>query len=160
MYGTGVERLPADSGARPAPALWACLPSPLQPAANLALRRLTVSGSPILPLCDYPYPSLAAKADFECERCSSRPVVILLSVVFFVANIVAALVTVLLTFLADYTEDEELAVGDIIKVRGQGGGGVGQRCLSTHAKLPWVSTQLFGPTTRRTRSWRWGTSSR
>ncbi len=50
---------------------------------------------------------------------------------FFIVNIFAALVTVLFTFLADYTEDEELAVGDVIKVG----------MVVQHRQVLWVNTQ-------------------
>ncbi|KAG2438083.1 hypothetical protein HXX76_005692 [Chlamydomonas incerta] len=56
------------------------------------------------------------KGDFSCNECFSRTVSILVAVSGFVANVVTVLVTVVLTFMADYTEDEDMAIGDLIKV--------------------------------------------
>ncbi|KAG2450703.1 hypothetical protein HYH02_004541 [Chlamydomonas schloesseri] len=56
------------------------------------------------------------KGDFSCNECFSRSISILVAVAGFLANVVTVLVTVVLTFMADYTEDEDMAIGDLVKV--------------------------------------------
>ncbi|KAG2491319.1 hypothetical protein HYH03_010325 [Edaphochlamys debaryana] len=58
----------------------------------------------------------AGKGDFECNECFSQGVSITIAVLGFVANVAMVLVQLILTFLADYTEDEDLVVSDILKV--------------------------------------------
>ncbi|KXZ42329.1 hypothetical protein GPECTOR_161g128 [Gonium pectorale] len=60
--------------------------------------------------------SYATDGDFGCSPCYSRAASIAISAVSFAANVLASASTVLLTFIADYTEEEEMAVGDMVKV--------------------------------------------
>ncbi|KAG2484480.1 hypothetical protein HYH03_016713 [Edaphochlamys debaryana] len=58
----------------------------------------------------------ASDADFECNKCFSRGASIALLVVFYAVNVFIIVISVLLLFLEDYTQEEELAVGDMLKI--------------------------------------------
>ncbi|KXZ48949.1 hypothetical protein GPECTOR_24g239 [Gonium pectorale] len=58
----------------------------------------------------------AGNGDFECGQCFTRAYSTAIAIFGFLANVVTVLVTIVLTFLADYTEDEDLAIGDLLKV--------------------------------------------
>ncbi|GIL61099.1 hypothetical protein Vafri_15500, partial [Volvox africanus] len=58
----------------------------------------------------------ASNGDFECNECFSRSTSITIAVLGFVANVLTVLITILLTFMTDYTEEEDMGVGDLLKV--------------------------------------------
>ncbi|GIM14711.1 hypothetical protein Vretimale_17650 [Volvox reticuliferus] len=58
----------------------------------------------------------ASNGDFECNECFSRGTSITIAVLGFVANVATVLVTIILTFMTDYTENEEMGIGDLLKV--------------------------------------------
>lgn len=58
--------------------------------------------------------------NFECQPCYSRDVTIGLSMLLFLANLVAVLAAVISALLSDWGADE-LEAGDIVKVRAVGG---------------------------------------
>lgn len=58
----------------------------------------------------------AGRGEFECDECFSRGVSVTIAVLAFVANVIVVIGALVLTFLADYTEEEEMAIGDMLKV--------------------------------------------
>ncbi|GFR52729.1 hypothetical protein Agub_g15283 [Astrephomene gubernaculifera] len=66
-----------------------------------------------MPVDGLPY---ADSGDFSCSQCFSRSFSVAIAVLGFVANVVMVLVAIFLTFLADYTQEEQLATGDMVKV--------------------------------------------
>ncbi|KAG2445388.1 hypothetical protein HXX76_000010 [Chlamydomonas incerta] len=53
---------------------------------------------------------------FNCAECLEPAGSVVLSIVLYLINVIVILGTILITFLADYTEDQELAAGDIVRI--------------------------------------------
>ncbi|GIL65290.1 hypothetical protein Vafri_19092 [Volvox africanus] len=58
----------------------------------------------------------ASNSDFECNTCYTRHTSIVITILSFVANVATVLFTIIVTFMTDYTEDENMGIGDLFKV--------------------------------------------
>ncbi|GIM01577.1 hypothetical protein Vretimale_6365 [Volvox reticuliferus] len=58
----------------------------------------------------------ASNGNFECRECYSRRTSIAIAVLGFAANVITVLFTVIVTFMTDYTENEDMGIGDLLRV--------------------------------------------
>ncbi|GIL88007.1 hypothetical protein Vretifemale_16001, partial [Volvox reticuliferus] len=58
----------------------------------------------------------ASDGDFGCNECYSRRTSITVAVLGFAANVITVLFTVIVTFMTDYTENEDMGIGDLLRV--------------------------------------------